>query len=1292
MQRIRKSLIWFLAALLVCSLVPAGSLYRASAAAPATYFIPDNLQIRNSALLTLDDASSIITRDNVYLTTNPALTITGTFAYVSESSMRVTIQQLTFQNNVWKPVENRIVSGSVLRESGTTNRFVASNLTLFPGFNMITFSGMQGSVERSDTFYVLYDQVPYIESIVILGGGPGQINLNEGSQAVVSNQNITLQGQVHNATKVTVSLNGGTEVTTSLLDNGQFFSPAFVLRPGLNSFVINVGNNSDSIRVERSVYYFKEDEPFTELWVNVSGESYDAFNTTPIITESATEGTLTAQVLLPYSSTPFEDHATFSIDNGPDVTIVSGDIGDTNIVIPGPDGVTPAYRLVTFTTSQSFTLNNGANDINLTVKYEGFTASKRARFSFLPGRTVIQNMYLLPDFSESSNNDVSEQTKIPLNGAQLESADFYVLVKTDRAPSTALEGRYMPLGTTKLDIQMVTAPVDGLATDGTETVYKITGLLNGQHQIRFYYSEDAPYTVNLSFASKNYIYISNLYDGQVYEFDSRETHELVIEGQYIGFENLSNWQYFVNGVVPDPNEPGNGSQLELDLDPANGDFDFELRLNIRPEGPIVYGENRLLFTGTTYDGTGNKREIRKELRIYVIDTNVSTIARFHPVLVPSNARTPLPAFPLDPGGANDPDIEEIFRITPEFAFSDERYVTGESAYDLVIRGSGASILNLKFGSETFLNLSIPDPPATTPYPVDVNKSFTYNGKTYYYDFSGSQDDFILRVQNIEFEAPGSHVYYLELINGTGARSTQRLEIVRELSSYHLLAPQPTVGNQIIVNKNFVRFDIEAEGATAVLIDGVEATRRSDNEDRFYYDYIGLKVNKWNNIDVEIVRPGGSIKDKVSIYYTGAVEIDSQYMEPLKTKHTVFNKKLELSFPRGTVLMSAMQNSNGVHKYYTDTQLLFGIADPRDGVVERRNDYGHIINTTVSSPIQIPDYLVARFNSTVNTGNFTRISDIYWISGGVGEYLDRGMSGYKAATNGLPPYSLEGNFASGDFEPERKVVPSQRGTLKIAFDENVVEDIAHTVTVFRYTDRGVWENIGGEVDAKKNTITVPFDEFGYYMVVKLSRSYSDIINHPWARNVLNGLYSKGIMDNLRFDEFGADDRTTRGEFVTLLVKGLSLPLNYDNNNTFYDILPGTRTTTWTYEHIETAARAGIVQGRSVGYFGSELPITRQEAAVMIARALELKMAMNDKKLEDSLAGTFQDADRISYYARPAVDAVNKAKIMTGSPVTVPGSKNQQLNFNPEAFLTRAEAGAIAVRMLQSKTKIFPKTLT
>lgn len=91
-----------------------------------------------------------------------------------------------------------------------------------------------------------------------------------------------------------------------------------------------------------------------------------------------------------------------------------------------------------------------------------------------------------------------------------------------------------------------------------------------------------------------------------------------------------------------------------------------------------------------------------------------------------------------------------------------------------------------------------------------------------------------------------------------------------------------------------------------------------------------------------------------------------------------------------------------------------------------------------------------------------------------------------------------------------------------------------------------------------------------------------------------------------------------------------------------------------------ARAGIVQGLSDGYFGVEDRITREQAAVMIARAMSSKLATNDSKLASTLAKSFQDSGSIEYYARPSVQAITKAKIMEGSPVTVTGSTKNNSN--------------------------------
>ncbi|GIP21781.1 S-layer homology domain-containing protein [Paenibacillus sp. J22TS3] len=1317
MQRTKKPLIWLMLLTLLVSLVPVGLTGTVSAAttSAATYFIPDSTAIRQTALLTTEPGTQLtqITRANVYATNNSALTIGGTFSYVTKDTMKVKVEQLVSEpagaggTIRWVPDGTHFTTSSVTADPSNPQKFLANNLGLFSGFNRITFTGMQGSIERSDIFYVLYDKVPFVDSLKIYGSSQGPILLNEGTQVVVDSKTVTLQGIAQNTTKVTVSVNGGTALVSTVLQDGTFFSPTLNLKSGQNDLKVSIQNGSDSVAIARTVYFFDKLQPFTELQANVGSEKLSVMDNKPTFTKDAgqTTGYITGQVLVPYVSDAFKDKAVITVNGGAqlpfDVLKDDGTVGTSSDekIIPGPDGITPAYRLVRFKTANyNLQTDSGVPAQVLTeqkatvaVTYGTLTAAYPAAFRYLPGDTVITDMKYLEKFKEG--DDITKATKLPLNGANVDAQDFYILVESNTTPSQTLVANYLPLGTKAVTLTKVTGVANLTAT---QEVYKVTGFSNGQQKVRFQYSGSSSwYNADISYVSKNYIYIDNLTDGQTFEFDSRTTQKLPISGKYIGFENISNAEYFVNGIAGTSLNSGSDSGVDGDhtvLGVTASNPSFALNLNITAAGPLFYGDNKIVFSGTSMDGAGNKRVVTKELHIYIIDKNISKIDKFLPNAA-LDTRTP---FTKDVAGDND--ITNIFAPSPEFVYSDGKYTTTQQKYDLVLRGSGATILNLNLGTDVFFTTST-DNLLGDAKVIKAPGTFTYKGTTYTYDFAGNKDDFILRIRNIAFDAPGSHVYNLEMINSTGARANQRLEVVREVSPYRILAPQPTVGKQYIVNKNFIHFDIEAEGATKVMIDKFEAKKRPDlGSNRFLYDYVGLKPDKATTVKIQIIRNGATINDTITVYYTSTVAVDSQFMaEKVANSYNVFNKSLQLSFPKGTVMKTANPDGNSVTKYYPDTKLLFGIADPKDGVVERRNDYGNLIgipNTGVVSgfpSVALDDLLLLKFTSNANTSNFSRVSNIYWVSGGVGEKGDSNMPGYKPATNGLAPYSLEGQFTK--FEAERKVVPSNRGTMKIAFNSNIVDEVGSTITVFRYTDQGVWENIGGEVDMKSHTVSVPFDEFGYYTVMKLRLGYNDITNHPWARNYLNGLYAKGIMNNLRSDAFGADDRTTRGEFATLIVKGLNLPLNYDNNQqTFFDIKPTVKAPTWDFEHLETAARAGIVTGLSDGFFGPDQPLTREQAAVMIARALKLKTAVNDDKLKASLAKAFTDSGTMDNYSMPAIDAVSKAKIMSGNPQTVPGQKKPTYAFNPKGTLTRAEAGKIAVALLLKSTKIFPKNLS
>ncbi|WP_237391997.1 S-layer homology domain-containing protein [Paenibacillus dendrobii] len=1289
----KKSFIWMILMALVVSIVPQGLAPVAHADglpdAQTSYFTPDIKDIRNTVQLTQDGPdTTIIKRERLYHVTDSQLTVTGTFTKVTGSTLGVNVQQLNWEENKWVGSNTHVTPGVIqLDVERPDNRFKA-NLTLYQGVNKITFTGAQGLNERSETFYVLFDTVPYVEKLTVLGGSD-KLNLNEGAQIVVPVQQITLEGKAQNATKVTIAANGGSALATTLLQDGTFFTPQLQLNPGLNDLKLVVQNASDSLTFNYQLYYYDEKNPIVSMYLADSSDAgQNVLNQVPVFTENKDNGKLYVQVLVPDNNgASFAGTANVQLNNNAapgleyfkDIKLNSGKITTTagsEIFIPSVSQNTPAYRLVTFKIDPLAFSKETNGDIslsqihNLSITYGTKTISKKIEFEYMQGKTVITDLKYLTGYTGTGDVPVGE----PLNGAKVNSSDFYIQVTTNSAPSdvTKLLAQYLPLASKNISIQYVTT-----ITGTTQYIYKISNFQNGNQTVRFNYEGSSAYKdAVISFASKSYIYVSNLTDGQSYKMDSNGTKKFPIKGQYVDFDLAS--PYFTADLYV------NGTKINTDnswLD-ASGNFTQNLDVDAA-KGPFVYGENRIVLIGTTKDDKGQTREVKKELRIYILDQNVSTISKFQPAIGKDR-----PAFPSRDFDDKNEQLAKIFNLTPDFVYKDTQFKTSLKTYDIVLRGSGAKRLNLNLGTKNILSVDIPANTTT-------NEIVTFaDNIRYTYEFAGSQKDFVMRIQDFVSDMPGTYVYTLELINETGAKTSQKLELVREESAYRIIAPQPTVGGKYVVTKNFLHFDIEAEGATSVLIDKEEAVKRTDlGEYRFALDYVGLKQDKSNKIKITIKRGNVTNTDTVEVFYSGTVAVDAEYMAPkVANKYAVFNKALQLEFPKGTVMQST--DIRGLKKYYPETKLLFGIADPVNGIVERRNDYGNIIGfpgtgeDSGTPSWSIPDEYMLRFGSTAKTNNFTRVSNVYWLSGGMGETT----TPYSPATNGLAPYSVNGLFGDPTIASERKITPSQRGTLTLSYNSNVVDEAGYTITVFRYTAKREWENIGGEVDSKSHTVSVPFDEFGYYVVMKMSRGYSDVTNHAWARNILNALYSKGFMNNLRFEQFGADDQTTRGEFATLLVKGLNMPLNYDDNKTFVDLVPTASSTTWDYAHIETAARAGIVTGLTDGVFAPDQPVTREQAAVMIARALKLKLSPTDQKLKDALAKSFLDSGKMDVYSMSSIQAVTKANIMAGAVVTQPGQKKPSYNFNPKSNMTRAEAGKIAVELLKKGTKVFPKNLS
>ena len=556
---------------------------------------------------------------------------------------------------------------------------------------------------------------------------------------------------------------------------------------------------------------------------------------------------------------------------------------------------------------------------------------------------------------------------------------------------------------------------------------------------------------------------------------------------------------------------------------------------------------------------------------------------------------------------------------------------------------------------------------------------------------------------IKLMPEGDTVIEFTITNSSGITVTRTITITREPLPYRIISPvlvETSPGKaQANVNSNYVEIRIEAEGADAVLF-GKEAANKDTSittSDVFVYEKRNLKDGN-NRTKFTIVRGDQEIDGELNIYYTNTPVVGAQYKTTFSTKMSVFGGKVELQFPRGTMLTRNV--SGDTNAPITDTrQILFGIADGTDGRVDKyKHPKPSEYNPNNPNPIN-PAVENGQFLLMEDTGRFRPASELFWIDAGTimdrnsydseEVYLDEVLNG-----SGRLPYD---NVVFFNRNSNDLVVPTEQGTLTLKYDPNIVQDAWRYVTVMyfdTYVDyRGIpvsrWRNIGGVVNIKDNTITVPFEKFGYYRVMYMDNSFDDVTNHPWARNDLDTVYSKGIMNAYSSYSFMPNVEITRGEFVTLLVKIFELPLNYEGEGTFNDVfqIDPFSNGLYEYKYIETAARAGIVRGTTGNTFMPSASITRQDAALMIARAAELKMESDMSKSLANLQEVFTDANQIDTYALPAVEAVVEAKLMEGKENgLLTGSDEVTYRFDPLETMTRAEAATIAMRVLAQQGKV------
>lgn len=191
----------------------------------------------------------------------------------------------------------------------------------------------------------------------------------------------------------------------------------------------------------------------------------------------------------------------------------------------------------------------------------------------------------------------------------------------------------------------------------------------------------------------------------------------------------------------------------------------------------------------------------------------------------------------------------------------------------------------------------------------------------------------------------------------------------------------------------------------------------------------------------------------------------------------------------------------------------------------------------------------------------------------------------------------------------------------------------------------------------------------YALISNSRTFKDTTKH-WASDAINDLASRLIVSGDGSGSFKPSSDMTRAEFAAILVKALGLATVKQERSSFSDV----PTNAWYYDAVHTANYYGLIGGYGNGRFGPQDKTTREQAMVIIAKAMKLAgldSAPTNAEMSSLLSG-FKDSAQASAWAKEGIAWTVKSGIITGQKADL---------LAPKANMTRAEIAVVIRRLLQ-----------
>ncbi|MNO65527.1 putative sporulation-specific glycosylase YdhD [compost metagenome] len=170
-----------------------------------------------------------------------------------------------------------------------------------------------------------------------------------------------------------------------------------------------------------------------------------------------------------------------------------------------------------------------------------------------------------------------------------------------------------------------------------------------------------------------------------------------------------------------------------------------------------------------------------------------------------------------------------------------------------------------------------------------------------------------------------------------------------------------------------------------------------------------------------------------------------------------------------------------------------------------------------------------------------------------------------------------------------------------------------------------------------------------------------INNSYAKKEIIDLYHRNILTGTSETSFSPTKSITRAEFITVLDRLLQLSPAVSPVSPYTDVAKSA----WYYGWIQAAVQLELANGTSATTFAPAKAVTRQEAAVWMAKALK-------QTNHTSALTSFKDRNEIASWARSAIATVNDLGLMKG---------DHSGEFRPTDPITRQETAVLIDRVLQ-----------